>query len=118
MAMKLVKSVQYDSTIDDVVEVLQNVFFDDAKEWESKKQKPLAKQSAKNKRKFAIKVLSKFDEEKDFRRKSSFNKYSSKFFRTNSLTSNQFRAGYWGICELLKNPEYILQNLKIGKGGF
>jgi len=102
MAMKLIKSVQYDSTIDDVVEVLQNVFFDDAKEWESKKQKPLTKQS----------------EEKEFRRKGSFNKYSSKFYRTNSLTTSQFRAGYWGLCELLKNPEYILQNLKIGKGGF
>ena len=36
MAMKLIKSVQYDSTIDDVVEVLQNVFDGEAEEWERK----------------------------------------------------------------------------------
>ena len=115
MAMKQISSFEYNPTLDDIVEVLKNVFDGEAEEWEKKKGKSLSNQSDKNKRKFVVKTLSPFQEEQQFRQKGVFNKYSSKVYKLNSLTRCQFAKG-WGISELLKNPEYILRYYKIEKG--
>tara|TARA_R100000329_G_scaffold31761_1_gene29365 strand:- start:826 stop:1122 length:297 start_codon:yes stop_codon:yes gene_type:complete len=81
---------------------VRNVFSKEVAKFEAKKGKPLERQSNKNLEKFL---------------KGLFTRYGNrKVYKRNSLTSYQFSL-IWGKSVITLDPEKILKDYKINKGG-
>lgn len=104
MAYKAISQPVYDRVLDDIVSVVKSIWVDDVQEWETKKGRSLEKQSHNNKVKFVVKVVRKHN-----LKYSEWNKYSSKYFKKNSLTPYQFRAFFWGIGDMFKDPALLIE---------